>query len=139
MLIALIVVCVAILLCEAFAPGTSMCNGVHSSIMDGDTHNSAHCASCQAPIIWTLTERGKRMPVNAEPVDGGNIRLDMRRPVHSFVVPVGEMFSEDIPGDDGLRYTSHFASCPEADLWRNGRPAPNTPGPDIHRTMHRSF
>lgn len=110
--------------------------------MDSTTHGTTttgSCASCQAPIIWTLTERGKRMPVNAVPVDSGNIRLDLRRPVHSFVVPVGELFTEPIPNDDGLRYTSHFADCPDADLWRNGRPAPDTPGPTIHRTMHRSY
>jgi hypothetical protein len=98
----------------------------------------AHCRSCEALIVWTLTEKGKRMPVDAEPVAGGNLRLDHERPVHSFVVEPSLLDELDTT-DDGKRYVSHFSTCPDAATWRNGEPAPNTPGPEKYRTMHRSF
>jgi hypothetical protein len=30
------------------------------------------CARCNARIIWTITAKGQRMPVNAEPAKDGN-------------------------------------------------------------------
>ena len=30
---------------------------------------SAQCGSCHAPVVWAITEKGKRMPVDAEPVE----------------------------------------------------------------------
>ncbi len=76
------------------------------------------CGSCRAPVIWTVTHKGKRMPVDAEPAENGNVRL--RRD--------GERMIAEYPGrehpalfeDDGKRYLSHFASCPFADWHRKG-------------------
>lgn len=64
----------------------------------------AQCGSCQAPIYWIETARGKRMPVDCD-VDGG------RRPFTG------------VPGDgerDG-RGVSHFATCPNAEEHRRPR------------------
>lgn len=33
----------------------------------------SNCRSCGAPIIWTRTWAGKAMPVDEEPIHGGNI------------------------------------------------------------------
>lgn len=111
----------------------------------------AKCASCDAPGIWVFTESGKSMLINAEPVPNGNLRLFPSKP--SSTDPMGRYVpgspphvrvvtgTLDLldPDDDGIRYTSHFATCPDAALWRAGRPAPATPGPERYRTMHRSF
>lgn len=36
----------------------------------------ANCRSCGAEIIWAKTLSGKAMPLDAEPVLGGRIRLE---------------------------------------------------------------
>jgi len=58
----------------------------------------ANCKSCGAEIVWVKTNAGKNHPVNAEPekriilLDGGAQVMDA--------------------------YTSHFATCPDADKFR---------------------
>jgi hypothetical protein len=94
------------------------------------------CRSCHADIVWTITEKGKRMPIDAYPVDEGNIRFIPGRPAHSVVAP-HSLLDELDPADNGDRFLSHFVTCPHADQWRGGQPAPNTPGPVTHRTMRR--
>lgn len=75
------------------------------------------CASCSAPVIWTVTHNGKKMPVDAEPADNGNIRLRQE----------GDRMIAEYPGrehpglfedPDQRRYLSHFATCPQAQSWR---------------------
>lgn len=71
-----------------------------------------HCKSCDARIIWAVTERGKSMPVDADPVadevGGGNVQLvpqaDGRAPL-AKVLSVAAQF-----GKTNLRL-SHFATC----------------------------
>jgi hypothetical protein len=75
-----------------------------------------HCSSCHRPIIWCVTERQKRMPVDAVPPDkGGNVEVIPRKGIAAplaKVLPVAKQF-----GKRGLR-TSHFATCPNADRHR---------------------
>lgn len=76
---------------------------------------SARCGSCRAPVIWAITAAGgKRMPIDADPVDGGTIVLSADDPPIASVVAPDQM----LLGDDGVRYTSHFATCPNADQHR---------------------
>lgn len=71
------------------------------------------CRSCGAPVKWVLTRKGKRMPVDAEPVEGGNIMLE--RETDSSGTPLAAY----VPSDPGvLRYVSHFATCEFADRHR---------------------
>lgn len=77
----------------------------------------ADCRSCGAPVIWTVTERGKRMPVDAEPTPDGNIRLEQSTggaPLTAVYLPsgTGSLLAA------GERYTSHFATCEQAGEWR---------------------
>lgn len=68
------------------------------------------CRSCHGPIVWCLTERGKRMPVDAVPVESGTfvkVATQDGSPV---------MSARHAP--EGARYTSHFATCPDAADWR---------------------
>ncbi|MDR7278911.1 hypothetical protein [Catenuloplanes atrovinosus] len=79
----------------------------------------AHCRTCSAEIIWTVTARqGKPMPVDAGPVPDGNVRLTARpgqRPL-AELLPVDER-----SGVSGLR-KSHFATCGQAGTWRRRSP-----------------
>jgi hypothetical protein len=78
------------------------------------------CAECERTDYRQsrcLTTRGKTMPVDAEPDPDGLLTLDT---LASGVV----LAAHDSPGQPGLftqdRYTSHFATCPEAARWRRG-------------------
>jgi hypothetical protein len=80
-----------------------------------------NCRSCKAQIIWTMTERGRRMPVDAEPSKKGNIMLhprpDDQAPLAIYLT------TEQIAAFDGSLqrhrlFTSHFVTCPEAKKWR---------------------
>jgi hypothetical protein len=57
-----------------------------------------------------LTEAGKRMPVDPEPVEGGNIMLT-REQESSTGTPIAAYVTPD-PGV--MRHVSHFATCPNA-------------------------
>lgn len=71
--------------------------------------NIAKCRTCERPIIWTRTVNGKWMPVDAEPVENGNLIL---------LVPVDgtpqSLVSKEGANVGFLHYRSHFVSCPQA-------------------------
>lgn len=67
------------------------------------------CRSCGAAVRWVLTSTGKRMPLDLDPQENGNITLD-----ESGMASVGKT-------GEGPRYVSHFASCPQAKNWRRAR------------------
>ena len=72
----------------------------------------AQCSSCHAEIIWALTERGKRMPVDANPVPaGGNVTLQD----NGSGSPIAVYAKGPVPGP---RYLSHFVTCPSANKHR---------------------
>lgn len=79
----------------------------------------ADCRSCGAPVIWTVTSKGKRMPVDAEPNPAGNVVLQSQ--------PEGPPLAVYYSGKAGApptayspreRHTSHFANCKQAGEWR---------------------
>jgi hypothetical protein len=67
---------------------------------------TAKCSSCEAPIIWTVTESGKRMPVDATPA--GKVTVLVRDPAGGDT-PISKQRDH---------YVSHFATCPQADRHR---------------------
>ncbi len=78
---------------------------------------TARCDSCNAPIIWAVTKNAKSMPVDVEPVKGGNVQLDARggaTPLAS-VLSIAQQF-----GKANLR-RSHFVTCPNAAQHRRRR------------------
>ncbi len=80
------------------------------------------CSTCHAPIIWTISERDKRAPFDAQPSPDGTAILSWsanETTVHSRVLRVAQR-----EGRDDLRL-SHFATCPDAASWRS-RPDPST-------------
>jgi hypothetical protein len=58
---------------------------------------------------------GKQMPLDADPVPGGNIAVDW-----DTETGVMDKVAWNFPrqGVDPPRYRSHFASCPDANQWR---------------------
>ncbi len=76
-------------------------------------HEAAECRSCGKPIIWTVTKNDKKMPVDWLPTAAGNVGLgpaqatDRGMAPTSFVIPAADTTTL-------VRYTSHFATCPNA-------------------------
>lgn len=79
----------------------------------------ANCRSCNKPVIWTQTKKGKKMPVDPEPRYDGNVRLN-----RAFDPPLAETLTKDERDQHragalsrdrevGL-HVSHFFTCPDA-------------------------
>lgn len=67
------------------------------------------CRTCGAPIRWVITTHGKRMPVDALPVPGGNVLIhggDLATVLSAAQVA-------ECPDGTSL-YLSHFVGCPQA-------------------------
>lgn len=79
------------------------------------------CRSCGAAIIWSETEKGKRMPVDAKPSPTGNFELRTDGP---FTRPNGTRIEAGVPlavfdpDAHEKRYDSHFTTCVDAKRWR---------------------
>jgi len=67
------------------------------------------CKSCFAHVIWAKTTTGKAIPLNPEPIIGGNLEL---------VDGVARVVQ---PHPAVKLYVSHFATCAQADAHRKGR------------------
>lgn len=76
------------------------------------------CRSCGAEIVWVLTEKGHRMPIDPEPCPkNGNLEID------------DDGIASALRDDDIVRarfegkalYLSHFATCPNAARHRRTR------------------
>jgi hypothetical protein len=86
------------------------------------------CRRCKAPIVWARTEHGRTMPLDPEPVVGGNIAVTgalgvnlerlVRDELVAVVVPRAVL--ESLEPETEL-YRSHFASCPYASEFRRPR------------------
>lgn len=78
------------------------------------------CRSCGAPVVWAVTVDGRRMPVDRDPVDGGNVLLapSVEPGGSPTATVVGKRVQETLFGDNGPRYVSHFATCPDANRHR---------------------
>lgn len=78
------------------------------------------CRTCGAPILWAVTDAGDRMPVDAEPFEGGNIELaQLPHPMQGLRVVMVDPAAPSMLG--APRYRSHFATCPDAPTHRKDR------------------
>jgi hypothetical protein len=78
--------------------------------------------NCRAAIFWALTPSSTMMPIDIEPTDDGLVVIhpdDLRSasgdPIIRRIEQPGAM-ALDEPGEE--RYTSHFATCPDAKDFR---------------------
>lgn len=76
---------------------------------------AASCRSCRRPLLWVRTRGGRNMPVDPEPVLGGNLLVDTRR---GTVETVNEQARVDAAERGEALYVSHFTTCPDADAYR---------------------
>ena len=78
----------------------------------------AKCKSCGAEIVWIKMKSGKAMPCDARSIPyrevfSGGMKL---------VTEGGEVVTGCFDGtSDKVAYTSHFATCPNANAHRKGR------------------
>ncbi len=85
------------------------------------------CRSCGASIVWTVTEKGKKMPVDAEPTLDGNIVLIHKEvgkpPIARYEDKREKATRQDERIDPAARtrFISHFVTCPQAKKWRKKR------------------
>jgi hypothetical protein len=74
------------------------------------------CRSCDAPLRWAKTPKGKRIPLDPDPRPDGNIRLGFVGGEEMALVLSGaELEAAQIAGPV---YVSHFATCPNASSHR---------------------
>ncbi len=85
------------------------------------------CASCDAEIIWAKSVTGKSMPVDPEPIEGGNIVLvrndSDEPPTARYEGPARQAYLKKLAErrrDVSKLFVSHFTSCPDAEKWRKG-------------------
>lgn len=75
----------------------------------------AACRTCDTAIVWATTANGKAMPVDAEPVEDGNVELSPPPPGKR--APIATVLTgPSLLG--GPVHKPHFATCPDADSWR---------------------
>lgn len=83
---------------------------------------SARCGSCGAPIHWTYTINGTRMPIDVTPSPDGNVLVSEKRSSGALTSVV---LARDAEKPRGRKlYTSHFATCPEAGKHRKRKSGP---------------
>lgn len=100
---------------------------------------AARCRSCGAAVIWASTTKGKLTPVDALPVEAGNILLSHR---HAGVPPVAiiqgpldiEMLrvqrSRSHEAGPLRLFVSHFSTCPNAAAHRAAKGHETDRGPE---------
>lgn len=74
----------------------------------GQPDKLSACRSCSAPLLWAISEKGHRTPIDpVPPKDGtGNLRLFRRNGVLHCEYATDRHAAEN--------YLSHFVSCPAA-------------------------
>lgn len=84
-------------------------------------HRVTRCRDCPAQIVWTVTNNGRRMPVDLLPVLGGNVVLT----TGTDTTPESRVLSRDETerraGNGTRAFVSHFATCPNAPARRKAK------------------
>lgn len=79
------------------------------------------CRSCGAHILWVKTEAGRAIPLDPDPTEAGNVIISVEtdREVAHVETAVEKAARLECPIPAGrLAFTSHFATCPQAQAWR---------------------
>jgi len=78
----------------------------------------SECNTCGAPMYWARTRDGKAIPIDVKPTPKGNILLTYNQSRDDLNAKVyAPNNTHNIPPGRN-RYTSHFATCPDADKHR---------------------
>ena len=65
------------------------------------------CRSCNAPVRWAKTTKGKLIPLDPSPVPGGKFGLVLQGDDSPPLAVAAQDHHQ-------LRYDTHFATCPHA-------------------------
>lgn len=78
------------------------------------------CKSCGAEILWIKMASGKSMPVDAKPISYRTMHPGTKGfNVMTLVTKDGRVAKGVFdPSSDKIGYTSHFATCPNANAHR---------------------
>lgn len=78
-----------------------------------DAHTTACRAKhCNTEIVWAITERGRRMPVDVAPSEDGTVELFLEgTEIHCRVIRQQALTDVDLRA-------SHFQTCAEASSFR---------------------
>jgi hypothetical protein len=71
-------------------------------------------------VVWSATDKGSKMPVDAQPAEDGNLIIVGSETQNGRRVPKVR-FVAKTAATTAPRFTSHFATCPNADQHRKGR------------------
>ena len=85
-----------------------------------DLRKVSKCQSCEAPIVWCETPTGHAIPIDAEPVDDGNVLLLPTIDRTHIAVVLGQDEARETSATV-KRYKAHFATCPDAASFRKSR------------------
>lgn len=84
----------------------------------------AACRSCGKEITFAVGPNGRNMPLQLDAAEGDWVIVSPRTvggsstAVHIGEAPRAPEVEQEIRR--GRRFTSHFATCPDADKFRNG-------------------
>lgn len=83
----------------------------------------SRCKSCGAEIKWIkMNGTGKMMPVDAKPITYTDSLHPAESNALTLVTEHGTVTKARFdPGGDKVGYTSHFATCPNANAHRKDR------------------
>lgn len=93
------------------------------------------CPSCQAPVMWGVTAKGKSMPIDPLPHPRGIVTIE-RTAAGGRLVTVHSRHDE-LPS--GTAYRPHFATCPSTRDRRQVRPPAETECTVCGRRLHPSL
>lgn len=72
------------------------------------------CRTCRAPVIWSEHElTGNLAPIDAKPVEGGNVVLMVDEDATRYRV-LSKNADGKLFGAQGNTHTNHFATCPDS-------------------------
>jgi hypothetical protein len=80
----------------------------------------ANCKSCGEQIVWARTVNGKAMPIDPIAITNGNVVVVGQTAEYEPLVAVlaPRVIDEYRRHGTVILHRSHFASCPDAELWR---------------------
>jgi hypothetical protein len=79
----------------------------------------AECRSCRRRILWTLTPKGEKAPIDVDPVENGNtlvLQPSALPGAYLSVVLSGKTL--ELAADRGRLWVNHWATCPDREEWR---------------------
>lgn len=91
---------------------------------DDDLHG---CHTCGAPVLWCVTDRGKRIAIDLAPnqAEGTHMKLRKEWDGESWQKVVCFVRSDERPFVNFPLYTCHFETCPNAKKNRDRAGAEN--------------